>query len=107
MHDLLLLRCRFVHQINELRLDGSQDSSTCSETVAATEMTQIQLKLQEINLNLAPDPVFPSPGRSSAAGPVQPSAVVTTTNATMNNNTTAVVKKGSRLPFLHKLRKQL
>jgi len=53
------------------------------------EMAQIQLKLQEISLSLAPDPVFPSSGH--------PIATPSTNN----------IKKGSRLPFLQKLRKQL
>jgi butyrate response factor 1 len=72
-------RCRFVHQITELRPD----------TEDAEELDQIQIKLKEINLSLAPDPVFPSPGHS----------IPTTTSTT--------VKKGSVLPFLQKLRKQL
>jgi len=70
-------RCRFIHQVRELRPDES-------------EIAHLQLKLQEINLSLAPDPVFPSPGRAVPAGP--------TTDTT-------TVKKGSRLPFLQKLRK--
>jgi len=91
-------RCRFIHQFNELQpADSSLDEKG--------EMDQIQLKLQEINLSLAPDPVFPSPGRSVPTGGTQPNnAVIATTNTT---TTTAVVKKGSRLPFLQKLRKQL
>jgi len=71
-------RCRFVHQLTELRSDSSQDEE---------ELDQIQMKLQEINLSLAPDPVFPA----NTGNPIQ----------------SAPVKKGSRLPFLQKLRKQL
>jgi len=70
-------RCRFVHQITELRTDPED----------AEELEQIQMKLNEINLSLAPDPVFPS---SAQAIP-----------------TTTTIKKGSVLPFLQKLRKQL
>jgi len=66
-------RCRFVHQIVELRADSEP-----SEEVAL-----LQFKLQEINLSLAPDPVFP------------------------DHITSNTPKKGSRLPFLQKLRKQL
>jgi len=83
-------RCRFVHQLTELRSDPPDEA----------EMVQIQLKLQEINLSLAPDPVFPSPGRSGPAAP----APATTTIPTATPTT---AKKGSRLPFLQKLRKQL
>jgi butyrate response factor len=75
-------RCRFVHQLTELRMDDPTEE----------EMAQIQLKLQEISLSLAPDPVFPSSGYPITAPPS-----ATTTN----------IKKGSRLPFLQKLRKQL
>jgi len=71
-------RCRFVHQYNEFRSDNESEE----------EITQLQLKLQEINLSLAPDPVFPASDVS-----LQASATP--------------VKKGSRLPFLQKLRKQL
>jgi len=70
-------RCRFVHQLAELRGDTEEE-----------EITLIQMKLKEINLSLAPDPVFPSSGNSIPTAP-------------------ATVKKGSRLPFLQKLRKQL
>jgi len=73
-------RCRFVHQLAELRSDQEEE-----------EMNELQLKLQEINLSLAPDPVFP------ATGPSLPTA----------ETQAPVVKKGSRLPFLQKLRKQL
>jgi len=76
-------RCRFVHQLTELRTDPPDEE----------ELVQIQLKLQEINLSIAPDPVFPSPGRSVPAAPP--------------TTATPIVKKGSRLPFLQKLRKQL
>jgi len=93
-------RCRFVHQLMELRpSDSSLDE--------AAELDQIQQKLQEFNLGLAPDPVFPSPGRSVPTTRThQPNtaAVIATTNITSTNG---VVKKGSRLPFLQKLRKQL
>jgi hypothetical protein len=65
-------RCRFVH---------TQDEE---------EINQLQLKLEEINLSLAPDPVFPATGHSIPTVPVQPPPVV---------------KKGPRLPFLQKLRK--
>jgi len=75
-------RCRFVHQLVELRMDDLTEEE---------EMAQLQLKLQEISLSLAPDPVFPSSGHPISAPPA------TTTN----------IKKGSRLPFLQKLRKQL
>jgi len=68
-------RCRFVHQYNEFRPDNESEE----------EITQLQLKLQEINLSLAPDPVFPV-DISLQASPTP-------------------VKKGSRLPFLQKLRK--
>jgi len=76
-------RCRFVHQLRELRMDDPTEEE---------EMAQIQLKLQEISLSLAPDPVFPSSGH-----PIPTPASTTTTN----------IKKGSRLPFLQKLRNQL
>jgi len=69
-------RCRFVHQLTELRTDSEE------------EMDQLQLKLQEINLSLAPDPVFPA-----SENPIQ--------------SLPPPVKKGSRLPFLQKLRRQL
>jgi hypothetical protein len=68
-------RCRFVHQLTQLRGDEPEE-----------DVERLQLKLQQINLSLAPDPVFP------ATEPSPPSASV---------------KKGSRLPFLQKLRKQL
>jgi butyrate response factor 1 len=78
-------RCRFVHQFRELRMDDPTEEE---------EMAQIQLKLQEISLSLAPDPVFPSSGHHH---PISTPASTTTTN----------IKKGSRLPFLQKLRNQL
>jgi len=56
------------------------------DDVNEAEMAQLQLKLQEISLSLSPDPVFPSSGPAPST-----------------NN----IKKGSRLPFLQKLRKQL
>jgi len=49
----------------------------------------LQRKLQEISLSLAPDPVFPVEENSDP--------VISANH----------VKKGSRLPFLQKLRKQL
>jgi len=67
-------RCRFVHQLTELRADPEPEE----------ELAQLQLKLQEINLSLAPDPVFPT-----------------------DHIVTTPVKKGSRLPFLQKICKQL
>jgi butyrate response factor 1 len=67
-------RCRFVHQLTELRADPDPEE----------ELVQLQLKLQEINLSLAPDPVFPAAHRGIVMTPV---------------------KKGSRLPFLQKIRK--
>jgi len=70
-------RCRFIHQLAELRP---------ADTPESEEVTQLQLKLQQINLSLAPDPVFP------ATDPSPPPSAT---------------KKGSRLPFLQKLRKQL
>jgi len=82
-------RCRFIHQLNELHPDSSLDE--------AGEMDQIQLKLQEINLSLAPDPVFPSPGRNVPTGTQPNTTVIETTNTT-----TTAVKKGSRLPFFTK-----
>jgi len=69
-------RCRFIHQYN-----GRADPES------SDDLTEVQRKLQEINLSLAPDPVFPSPQNV----PSSPTPV----------------KKGSRLPFLQKLRKQL
>jgi len=72
-------RCRFVHQFYELRNDD-EDNSTEEEAM-------LQRKLQEISLSLSPDPVFSE----------ENSDPVISTN----------VKKGSRLPFLQKLRKQL
>jgi len=68
-------RCRFVHKFAEPRSDAPESE----------EVAQLQLKIQQINLSLAPDPVFPETDPSPP-----PSA-----------------KKGSRLPFLQKLRKQL
>jgi len=69
-------RCRFIHQLTEnLPADAPE-----------SEEAELQLKLQQITLNLSPDPVFPS----SDPSPSSPT-----------------VKKGSRLPFLQKLRKQL
>jgi len=70
-------RCRFIHQFNGLRADLE----------SSDDLNEVQRKLQEINLSLAPDPVFPSPQNV----PSSPKPV----------------KKGSRLPFLQKLRKQL
>jgi len=64
-------RCRFIHSMSE----------------SSDDLDEIERKVQEINLNLAPDPVFPSP-QTTPSSP-------------------APVKKGSRLPFLQKLRKQL
>jgi len=74
-------RCRFVHQITELRTGETPDD--------AEELAQLQMKLKEINLSLAPDPVFPSPGQMSTG--------TTTTGA----------KKGSRLPFLQNCERTL
>jgi len=70
-------RCRFIHQYNGSRADLE----------SSDDLYEVQRKLQEINLSLAPDPVFPSPQNV----PSSPTPV----------------KKGSRLPFLQKLRKQL
>jgi len=73
-------RCRFVHQLNELRGDLEP----------AEDISQLEMKLQEISLSLAPDPVFPA------------SESVAVSAETRNP---VPVKKGSRLPFLQKLRK--
>jgi len=66
-------RCRFVHQYAEYRADTPEE-----------EVAQLQFKVQQINLSLAPNPVFP------ATDPSPPPSAT---------------KKGSRLPFLQKLRK--
>jgi len=73
-------RCRFVHQLFEVRND---DEDNLEE-----EEEMLQRKLQEISLSLSPDPVFSEENSDPVISP---------------NN----VKKGSRLPFLQKLRKQL
>jgi len=68
-------RCRFIHQLTDPRDDTPE-----------SEEAELQFKLQQITLNLSPDPVFPASDPSPSP---------------------ATVKKGSRLPFLQKLRKQL
>jgi len=75
-------RCRFVHQLNELRTDQE----------AAEDISQLEMKLQEISLSLSPDPVFPASGLSQVA-------------VSAETRNPVPVKKGSRLPFLQKLRK--
>jgi len=72
-------RCRFVHQLFELRSDDEDNLE---------EEEMLQRKLQEISLSLAPDPVFSEENSDPVISPNH-------------------VKKGSRLPFLQKLRKQL
>jgi len=82
-------RCRFVHQIFELRSDDLPPYSSSSSEMSPLPQEEeelLQRKLQEINFSLAPDPVFPASDPVTASTPV---------------------KKGSRLPFLQKLRKQL
>jgi len=80
-------RCRFVHQLYEFRAP-SADLEPELPIVPEDETTaEIQQKLNELNLSmLAPDPVFPGPPESEAGEQQQ--------------------KKGSRLPFFQKLRKQ-
>jgi len=75
-------RCRFVHQIYELRNDQEDEDNTTEEEA------MLQRKLQEISLSLSPDPVFSEENSDPVISPNH-------------------VKKGSRLPFLQKLRKQL
>jgi butyrate response factor 1 len=74
-------RCRFVHQLFELRNDGEDEDNIEEEAM-------LQRKLQEISLSLSPDPVFSEENSDPVISPNH-------------------VKKGSRLPFLQKLRKQL
>jgi len=76
-------RCRFVHQLFERRNDQEDEDNTTEEEA------MLQRKLEEISLSLAPDPVFP---------------VAENSDPVISANH---VKKGSRLPFLQKLRKQL
>jgi hypothetical protein len=71
-------RCRFVHQ----DFEGPDDEDN------STDEAMLRRKLQEISLSLSPDPVFSEENSDPVISP---------------NN----VKKGSRLPFLQKLRKQL
>uniref|UniRef100_A0A6B2LK09 C3H1-type domain-containing protein n=1 Tax=Arcella intermedia TaxID=1963864 RepID=A0A6B2LK09_9EUKA len=79
-------RCRFVHQLSELR-SSDQDPSLQAPT-SEDSTAEIQRKLNELNLSLlSPDPVFPTP---SVEEEVSGNAA----------------KKGSRLPFFQKLRKQ-
>lgn len=84
-------RCRFVHQLYELRSPSTALEPELSVVPEEEEMTaEIQRKLNELNLTLlAPDPVFPA---------LQTSPV--------ENTESAPQKKGSRLPFFQKLRKQ-
>jgi len=77
-------RCRFVHQLSELRAP----SEINSDIVVKEEedgIEEIKCKLNELNLNLSPDPVFPDPD-------------------SMSSGSTTQAKKGSRLPFFQKLR---
>jgi len=75
-------RCRFIHQFNELRTDPEPEE----------DISQLEMKLQEISLSLSPDPVFPASGLSQIA-------------ISAETRNPVPVKKGSRLPFLQKLRK--
>jgi len=72
-------RCRFVHQLYELRASSSEIDVQADED----EVEEIKRKLNELNLNLSPDPVFPAPDHSAVS---------------------TQAKKGSRLPFFQKLR---
>jgi len=85
-------RCRFVHQLNELRAPTETSGLEQEIPVAEEDETtaEIQRKLNELNLSLlAPDPVFPVPGPE-----------------VLGSTTVQQPKKGSRLPFFQKLRKQ-
>jgi len=75
-------RCRFVHQIFELR-SGQQYADPLEEQNQTFD-DDLKDKMQALSLGLAPDPVFPAP------------------EAIPSDQ----VKKGSRLPFFQKLRKQ-
>jgi len=81
-------RCRFVHQLYEFRSPSADLEPELSIVPEEDETTaEIQQKLNELNLSmLAPDPVFPGPPEIEAGEQQQ--------------------KKGSRLPFFQKLRKQ-
>jgi len=83
-------RCRFVHQLYELRSPSAALEPELSVVPEEEEMTaELQRKLNELNLTLlAPDPVFPALQTSPG------------------NTESAPQKKGSRLPFFQKLRKQ-
>jgi len=87
-------RCRFVHQLYELRSPSTALEPDMTVVPEDEEMTaEIQRKLNELNLQtlLAPDPVFP---------------VLHSSEPTVTTPESAPPKKGSRLPFFQKLRKQ-
>jgi len=87
-------RCRFVHQLYELRSPSTALEPELTIVPEDEEMTaEIQRKLNELNLTLlAPDPVFP--------------ALQTTSSTEPATSESTPQKKGSRLPFFQKLRKQ-
>jgi len=92
-------RCRFVHHASELRSPSADLEPEFSAPAEDPEITaEIQRKLNDLNLGLlAPDPVF-QPDQSET--PENPS------EREGSGGSSVSVKKGSRLPFFQKLRKQ-
>eukprot|EP01125_Pyxidicula_operculata_P018847 TRINITY_DN674_c0_g1_i2.p1 TRINITY_DN674_c0_g1~~TRINITY_DN674_c0_g1_i2.p1 ORF type:complete len:314 (-),score=76.49 TRINITY_DN674_c0_g1_i2:233-1174(-) len=111
-------RCRFVHHPVEQRVSGLEEPSDEAtneqeheevepEQEPELEQEQVQVqqvsdRLVELRLSLlAPDPIFAPPGLSSSthSASSQPSSSTVVAAG-------APPKKGSRLPFFQKLRKQ-
>jgi len=89
-------RCRFVHHVSELRSPSADLEPEFSVPPEDPEITaEIQRKLNDLNLGLlAPDPVF------------QPDQSEPSDREGGGGGGSVSVKKGSRLPFFQKLRKQ-